>query len=586
MSKPQTITQKLSWLHTWGGLIFGWLLFAIFLTGTLAVFDKEIDEWMRPEIPAHNVSQLDAAQRALAYLQAKHPDASAWNIGLPTERSPGLTVSAGEQRRGGGEALDPRTGEKIDPRETAGGGFFFRFHFTLNLPRTLGIWTVGLAAVVMLVALVSGIVIHKKFFKEFFTFRPNKGQRSWLDAHNASGVLLLPFHLMITYTGLVIFYLIYMPAAVDALFDGNREAAFGRGGQGGEQREARAPASGQGAERMVRGGDQGGQRGAGEHEHGHEPGAERSQGGERMARGAEQQGGSRAETGHDHSHEHEQSPVRGERPQAAPAALTDLAPLLAEAERLMGPVGSLSIRNPGRANALIDVRPVLGNRIELTKGQGMQFGGVSGKVTRMPNESKPAQLTQKVMSGLHFAQFGGYPMRWLYFICGLVSSAMIATGLVLFTVKRRRRPDAEGALAARMHVVAERVNIAVIAGLGVACVGMLWANRLLPVELAGRAGWEVQVFFSLWLLALLHACVRPYLNAWREQLGLAAALCLALPLLSALTVEQPWADTTRLLLELTSVACGGLMAWTTWNLGRPSEKPAPRRKAQPALEAN
>lgn len=82
-----------------------------------------------------------------------------------------------------------------------------------NQPRDLGIWTIGLAAMAMLVALISGIVIHKKFFKDFFTFRPAKGQRSWLDAHNATAVLVLPFHLMITYTGLVIFYLIYMPAA-------------------------------------------------------------------------------------------------------------------------------------------------------------------------------------------------------------------------------------------------------------------------------------------------------------------------------------------------------------------------------------
>ncbi len=521
MKKPQTITQSLSWLHTWGGLIFGWLLFAIFLTGTLAVFDKEIDEWMRPEIPAHDVGQLKAAQRALAYLKAKHPDAEAWNISLPTERSPGLGVSAGEQRRGGGESLDPQTGERLDVRETAGGGFFFRFHFTLNMPRTLGIWLVGLAAAAMLVALISGIVIHKKFFKEFFTFRPAKGQRSWLDAHNASGVLLLPFHLMITYTGLVIFYLIYMPAAVDALFDGDIQAAFGRGPQGGEQREARGP-QGQG-----RGGE-----------------------------------------------------GRGERAVAIERVpLTDLGPLLAEAERAMGPVAGLSIRNPGRADARIEARPVLGNRIELTKGQSMQFDGVTGKVLRQPNESRPVQLTQRVMAGLHFAQFGGYPMRWLYFICGLVSSGMIATGLVLFTVKRRRRPDAEGAIAARVYAVAERLNVAVVAGLGIACVGMLWANRLLPVELAERAGWEVQAFFGIWLLTLVHACLRPHMAAWREQLGLGAALCIGLPLLGLATGGE---GGTRLLLELTSVAIGAAMAWTCWHVSRPATEKAPRRAPRTA----
>ncbi len=407
----------------------------------------------------------------------------------------------------------------------------------------------------MLVALVSGIVIHKKFFREFFTFRPNKGQRSWLDAHNASGVLLLPFHLMITYTGLVIFYLIYMPAAVDALFDGNREAAFGRGPQGGEQREAQAPAR------------------------------QSAQGHERTARG-EQQGGARGEGGHDHRHEHELGQSSGERSHAAPAALADLAPLLVEAERLMGPLGALSIRNPGRADARIEVRPLLGNRIELTKGQSAQFNGVTGQLLRAPNVSRPAQLTQRVMAGLHFAQFGGYPMRWLYFLCGLVSSAMIATGLVLFCVKRRRRPDAEGALAARMQAIAERANIAVIAGLGIACVGLLWANRLLPIELAERASWEVRLFFGLWLLTLLHACLRPYLQAWREQLATAAALCLALPLLSWLTLEQPWDDVTRLLLEITAMACGALLAWTSRRLGCHGEKPAPLRKAQPALGVN
>src|SRR5690606_8879062 len=73
---------------------------------------------------------------------------------------------------------------------------------------------------------------------EFFTFRPNKGQRSWLDYHNASGVLLLPFHIMITYTGLVIFFLIYMPGPIDALFDGDRQAyqAAMRGGAEGGMR--------------------------------------------------------------------------------------------------------------------------------------------------------------------------------------------------------------------------------------------------------------------------------------------------------------------------------------------------------------
>ncbi|SNS96960.1 PepSY-associated TM helix domain-containing protein [Pseudomonas segetis] len=505
--KTQSLTQSMSWLHTWVGLVFGWLLFAIFLTGTLAVFDKEIDVWMRPEAPAHKVDQTKAAQRAMAYLQARYGDASAWNIGLPTERSPDLTISSGEQRRGGPrQYLDPATGEPVAVRDTAGGGHFFRFHFTLNMPRNIGIWLVGFAAIGMLVALFSSLIIHKKFFKEFFTFRPGKGQRSWLDAHNATGVLVLPFHLMITYTGLVIFSLIYMPAAVDALFDGDRQAAFGRG----------------------------------QHEH------------------------------------------RGVADVAAvtPAQLTAIGPVLAEAERVMGEIGSLSVSNPGRSDARIEARPVLGNRIELTKGKSMVFDGVSGAVIRQPESNSGAILSQRVIAGLHFAQFGGYPMRWLYFLCSFASCAMIATGLVLFTVKRRRRHDAEGPIAARLYHVAERLNVAVIAGLGLACVGYLWANRLLPVELSGRGGVEVRVFFAIWLLSLVHACCRPYIQAWREQLGLAALMCLLLPLLSSMTLENPWAESIRLYVELTAIACGALWAFCAWRTGQSKARVAPRRQSQ------
>ncbi len=35
-AKPEGPRQSMSWLHTWASLILGWLLYAIFLTGTLS----------------------------------------------------------------------------------------------------------------------------------------------------------------------------------------------------------------------------------------------------------------------------------------------------------------------------------------------------------------------------------------------------------------------------------------------------------------------------------------------------------------------------------------------------------------------
>ncbi|GAB3463118.1 hypothetical protein GCM10027398_06560 [Azotobacter salinestris] len=224
MAGNRTFRQSMTWLHGWAGLLLGWLLFAIFLTGTLTVFDKEISWWMQPELRDTGVDQPKAVRFAQHWLAREHGEAAVWSIDLPTERSPVLKVSTGEDRHAARLVLDPESEAQVPVRDSVGGNFFFRFHYSLLLPRTLGIWLVGLAAMAMLVALVSGIVIHRHLFRDFFAFRPVGSRRAWLDGHNASAVLLLPFHLMITYTGLVIFFLIYMPAALDALYGGDRMA--------------------------------------------------------------------------------------------------------------------------------------------------------------------------------------------------------------------------------------------------------------------------------------------------------------------------------------------------------------------------
>ncbi|AHL76296.1 peptidase [Stutzerimonas stutzeri] len=546
-----TLTQSMSWLHTWCGLLLGWVLFAIFLTGTLAVFDKEINWWMQPELADHSPSPAAAANLAQRWLMEKHPDESNWNISLPTDRSPDLSVSVGERRRGAGSTqLDPQTSEIVEPRETVGGNFFFRFHYTLHMPRTIGVWAVGVAAMAMLVALISGIIIHKKIFKEFFTFRPAKGQRSWLDGHNASAVLLLPFHLMITYTGLAIFFLVYMPAAVDALYDGDRQAYFR------DAQPARAAEQGQ-REQQAAQGEQAARN-------------EQNPRGNQAARG--EQAPREAQTGRGET-------ARGEgraRTAAAPAApLIALGEIVSRAEAHYGEgmIGGLAVSNPGRANAQVTARPVLGNRIELTKGEGIVFNGVTGELIKTPEPSGASQLTQRVMAGLHFAQFGGYPMRWLYFICGMVSCGMIATGLVLYTVKQRKQSKANP----HFLRVVESLNVAVVAGLSLACIALLWGNRLLPAALEGRQDWELRVFFGIWALSWLHGWVRKPLRAWREQIFASAVLALGLPLLDLMTGNLT-ADSMRLSLIASMVVTGLLLVWTAWKI----PKAVAARKARSA----
>jgi len=52
----------MTWLHTWTGLLAGWGLFFVFLTGTFGCGNAEVDRRMRPERqwPASPVSNQAA----------------------------------------------------------------------------------------------------------------------------------------------------------------------------------------------------------------------------------------------------------------------------------------------------------------------------------------------------------------------------------------------------------------------------------------------------------------------------------------------------------------------------------------------
>ena len=173
------IRQTMSDLHIWAGLLTGWFLYAMFLTGTVSYFKDELSQWMRPELP-HQATVPDpalVARRIADELQATAPGSSQWGITLPDARnnvaSAFWRVPGVEGRRAFQSAtFDPATGHKATSRDTKGGEFFYRFHFQFHyMPVLWGRWLAGFCAMFMLVAIVSGVITHKKIFVDFFTFR-------------------------------------------------------------------------------------------------------------------------------------------------------------------------------------------------------------------------------------------------------------------------------------------------------------------------------------------------------------------------------------------------------------------------------
>ncbi|MEM1133047.1 MAG: PepSY-associated TM helix domain-containing protein [Pseudomonadota bacterium] len=230
MKITEDFRKSMGWLHTWAGIAVSCFLFMVFWMGSLAVFDSEIDQWMKPELraaPTEASASIDDI--ALPILQGEANESPRFFMTMPRHRRPFYSVG---WVNGDGEfervQINPQTGEKVTPTESfAGTSFFYPFHYSLHLPDGIGYWIVGFSSVAMLVLIVSGIFIHRKIIKDFFTFRPKKQlRRSTLDLHNLTSMIALPFHFIFPLTGLIIFFSIYLPWASAVPFQGDDQEKF------------------------------------------------------------------------------------------------------------------------------------------------------------------------------------------------------------------------------------------------------------------------------------------------------------------------------------------------------------------------
>ncbi|MGR4895485.1 PepSY-associated TM helix domain-containing protein [Stenotrophomonas sp. LARHCG68] len=493
--------QAMAWLHTWFGLVLGFVLMAAFFFGALSVFDREIDRWSIPatRIEPQPMPSFDAVLRpafermqptaeAIAAMRPmvngdmpqRFDQVGSWSA-YTTHRDPVLALYAGydvpnaknpDEQIWAYATIDPRNGKALpDDQLKIGSGFFFPLHYGLTLDwKNLGVWIVGFSALVMLAALVSGVVMHRKLFREFFTFRPGKARlRSVLDLHNLTGVVALPFHFFFALTGLLIFAGTYYFPVGHTQLHGLHDLH--------EQVEAR-------------------------------------------------------ETGLPHTRA------------GVAAGLASVDAMVAQAQRRWqahdkaGDVGFLVLQHVGDANGYVSVYRAGTDRIALV-GDGIHFKAATGELIREDPPATPVARMNEFLTGLHLQHFRHWLLRWLYVLGGLAGATCIATGFIFFVEKRKRQHAQQGRQGAR---IVDALAVTTVTGMVLATLGILIANRLLPEALPARGDWERYAFWGTWALALVHAgwrsapVARGLVNpAWREQCWAIALFALAAVLLNGMT---------------------------------------------------
>lgn len=452
----KSIRQSMAWLHSWTGLIFGWLVFAIFLMGSLSYYRHEINLWMQPALAQYEVKQDIAIKTAYQYLQENAPDAKSWYLTVATPESPVNTMYWEKADGGYGNAtLDANTGKELQLSATLGGDFFYRFHYQLfGIPIIVGRLVVCLAAFIMLIALVSGIITHKKIFTDFFTLRTFKSQRSWLDFHNISSVVALPFFLTITFTGLAIFFYLYLPWGMQKLYPENPYQYF---------TEIRTK-------------------------------------------------------------------TVLENQSIQPAQNLAIEKLLSQVQQSWGnqPLSTMSVKNPNTNQAQItfiqkEDRTITRNQPQIT------LNASTGKVLEDTRNNSPIATLNAGVYGLHMATFAQPLLRLGFFFSGILGCVMIASGLLLWSLKRQIQNKSSQFHFG--HYLVDRLNVAAFVGLPCATVVYLSANRLFTVT-STTINYEIYSFFLVWLISLIIALITKKQHLWRTQLSVFIMLCLALPILN------------------------------------------------------
>jgi uncharacterized iron-regulated membrane protein len=371
----------MAWFHTWFGLFIGFLLFAVFWMGTLTVFDREFDRWMHPESrsTAGECCTLSPQQLEAVLMKARElaPESDNIRLRLPTGRTPMTLIRIVEPDRSlKAYFMDPDTGKVVSNEHTLGGsGFFFPFHYKFNIAwKDVGYFMLGIAGLAMMALLISGIVLHRKLLAEFFVFRPKKHTvRSLLDLHNLSSVVALPFHFIITFTGLLIFFSIYFPWATLAAFDHDKAAA-----QKAMSGFINLPASG-----FIENTDQ-------------------------------------------------QLAALKSVPALVQAREAAWSQALGEPAR----ADAINIRNLTDSNATLEIRRVFPERSIAMSTHADTLLLHTGELLHA-HEPKPIKGFTHWINGLHFIQFDHAALRVLYVIGGLLGCVMIHTGFLFWLEARR-----------------------------------------------------------------------------------------------------------------------------------------------------
>ncbi|MEM1088693.1 MAG: PepSY-associated TM helix domain-containing protein, partial [Pseudomonadota bacterium] len=220
-------TQRLLAVHGWSGTVLGLFLYLVVVTGAVAVFAAELGAWSQPGQQRQLVFERSlglerALKPTLVELAESVPEAYVEEIEISGRNDGQLQiVFHGHAENDQGETkdtrvlhlLDPDTHEVLNreegflsemtnPPRSALMDFIVALHVNLHAPDPWGLYMTGILGFVMVIATVSGLILHRHIITDLFV-SPRLSSRllNSRDRHILAGTWSLPFGFILAFTG-------------------------------------------------------------------------------------------------------------------------------------------------------------------------------------------------------------------------------------------------------------------------------------------------------------------------------------------------------------------------------------------------
>ncbi|NHZ90955.1 hypothetical protein F2P45_18300 [Massilia sp. CCM 8733] len=455
---PQATSPK-AWylLHSWAGIILALMVYVVCASGSVALFVHELQLWQYPELqrigappngePNVEAALAQAARRGLAGDSASFqlPHHTNGLILRLTDDSDRMAI------------FDPVSGALVAIKPQGFGHMLRRLHSDLLLPFPIGAYVTGLLGIALLFLVLTGVMTHRRLFREVFTLRTGRGWRlSWSDTHKVAGTWGMVFLGMMGFTGSIL--------GLAGLLLLQTALVVHRGDAGKAYAELTGSAG--------------------------EPGTLRA------------------------------APGR-----SGPVLAPDIA-----GEPFVPRFITFSRRGDAKATVTVD-----GERPDYLSATDRKIFDAQGQLVALPRgvHQGAGWRTYSAMLPLHFGDFGGAGLKFVYLILGLAACMLPVSGIVLWLDRQRRA----GTLA-RSHRLMQGLCAGVTLGFPIAFASLFLADRLAPGAMAVQ-GAPAVMFIATWAVCAAWALWRgAQPGAVRGLLGLAGVLFVLVAPLNALTTRD------------------------------------------------